>query len=266
MTQPVTSTRPIATITSPFDGDTFLGGSEVKLTGVISNATQSSWRVTRYDGRKSSPITDTQGLNASFVMPLDMSDDSFIEAIFTASSDKGDLSAAKINLYPPAKDGYIRSWWINGGYPFLSLNDDAIPGGEANYHAAPGDRSAYPIRSRSHNINLLNYVTPAYRTVAYAFVWIEAPEDRKGLLGMNSDDGLAAWLNGKEIWRNKVSRFMPDDKRDIDLPPIELKKGMNALLLKIDTNDGDWQFKARVLNPDGSIMKDAVARMTNGDW
>jgi hypothetical protein len=78
---------------------------------------------------------------------------------------------------------------------------------------------------------------------------------------MNSDDGLAAWLNGEEIWRNKVSRFMSDDARDIDLPPIRLKKGLNALLIKVDTDTGDWQFKARVLNPDGSIMRDVVAKM-----
>lgn len=261
MTQPVTSTRPVATILAPFDSDTALGGAAVTLTGAISNATQSEWRVTRYDGRRPSAITETQGLTASFIMPKDMGDDSRVEAIFSASNAKGDVAATKINLYPFPSDGYIRSWWLNGGYPFLSLSDDAIPGGEAGYIARPGDVSAYPIRSPSHNINLLNYISPSYRTVAYAFVWIEAPEDRKGLLGMNSDDGLAAWLNGKEIWRNKVSRFMPDDKRDIDLPPIELKKGLNALLLKIDTNDGDWQFKARVLNPDGSIMRDVVAKM-----
>ena len=97
--------------------------------------------------------------------------------------------------------------------------------------------------------------------MSYAFVWIDVPEDRKGLLGMMSDDGIAVWLNGKEIWRNKVSRFMPNDTRDIDLPAIELKKGLNALLVKVDQNDGDWQFKARILNPDGSIMKDAVAKM-----
>jgi hypothetical protein len=158
-------------------------------------------------------------------------------------------------------DGYIRSWWLNGGFPFLTLNDDAIPGGEANYIAKPGDKSAWAIRSDSRNINFLKYITPAYKTVAYAFVWIEVPEDRKGLLGMMSDDGIAVWLNGKEIWRNQVSRFMPDDTRDIDLPAIELKKGLNALLIKVDQNDGDWQFKARILNPDGSIMKDAVAKM-----
>jgi glucose/arabinose dehydrogenase len=261
MTQPVTSTRPVAAIVSPFNGDTVLGGQTVMLTGRAQNATSPNWRVTRYDGRRATPITDTAGLTATFTMPADLKDDSFIEAIFSAANARGDLASSRIRLYPPMSDGYIRSWWLNGGFPYLTLKEDAIPGGEANWVARPGDPGAWAIRSEARNVNFLKYITPAYRTVAYAFVWVEVPEDRKGLLGMMSDDGIAVWLNGREIWRNPVSRFMPDDTRDIDLPAIELKKGLNALLIKVDQNDGDWQFKARVLNPDGSIMQDAVAKM-----
>jgi glucose/arabinose dehydrogenase len=261
MTQPVTSTRPVAAIVSPFNGDTVLGGKTVNLTGRVENATSQNWRVTRYEGRRATPITDTNTLTATFTMPADLKDDGFIEAIFSAAGARGDIASSRIRLYPQVSDGYIRSWWLNGGYPFSTLNDDAIPGGEAKYIARPGDPSAWAIRSDTRNINFLKYITPAYKTAAYAFTWIEVPEDRKGLLGMMSDDGIAVWLNGKEIWRNQVSRFMPDDTRDIDLPAIELKKGLNALLIKVDQNDGDWQFKARVLNPDGSIMKDAVAKL-----
>jgi len=261
MTQPPARSRPSVTILAPFDGDTYLAGQTVRLRGEARNATATEWRITRYDGRRATPIANANGLEASFVMPADLRDDGFVEALFTATDAKGNLAATKVNIYPFPSDGYIRAWWLNGGYPYRTLDDDVLPGGEANYIARPGDKTAWAIRSPSHNINLLNYITPSRKTVAYAFVWIESPEDRKGLLGMNSDDGLAAWLNGKEIWRNKVSRYMPDDLRDIDLPPIELKKGYNALLLKIDTNDGDWQFKARVLNPDGSIMRDVTAKL-----
>lgn len=261
LTQPVTSTRPIAAILAPFDGETALGGSEVQLTGAITNATNASWRVTRYDGRRGAVITETVGLTASFTMPSDLSEGGRVEAIFSATNDAGEVAASKVDVYPPNEDGYIRSWWISNGFPYRTLNDDALPGGEAGFVARPGDPSAYPIRSPSRNIDLRRYITPGIKTVGYAFAWIESPEDRTGLLGMNSDDGIAAWLNGQEIWRNKISRFMPDDTRDIDLPPITLKKGLNALLIKVDTDSGDWQFKARVLNPDGSIMRDAVAKM-----
>jgi len=129
-------------------------------------------------------------------------------------------------------------------------------------------KRAWLIHSPTRHVDFLRYISPApgvYGVLAdkatvYAFVWIDAPENRTGLLGMNSDDGLAAWLNNKEIWRNKVGRNMPDDLRDIDLPQITLNKGRNALLIKVDSRGGDWRFKARILNPDGSIMRDVQIR------
>lgn len=256
-----TNTRPVATIVAPADGDVYLTGQMVKLAGALENARTPRWRVTRYDGARATPITDTIAVSTAFTMPDGLQNVSFIEVIFTATNGQGEMSASRVSVYPAPSDGYIRSWWLNGGYPYRTLNDDAIPSGEAKYVPRRGDKSSYPIRSASRNVDLRRYITPSYKTVAYAFVWIESPDERQGLLGMNSDDGIAAWLNGKEIWRNKVSRFMPDDPRDIDLPPITLRKGLNALLIKVDTNDGDWQFKARVLNPDGSIMRDVTTKM-----
>ena len=253
--------NPPVVILSPFDGETYLPGQRVELRGATSKAGRAEWRVTRYDGQRATPITTTFGLNTAFIMPNDMGDESFVEAVLTVADPKGGPSSAKVRVYPTHSDGYIRAWWLTNGFPYLTLDDDPLPGGEANFIPRPDDKTVWTIRSPSHNINLLDYVTPARKGMVYAFVWIASPEDRPGLLGMNSDDGLAAWLNGERIWFNKVSRFMPDDLRDIDLPPIRLKKGYNALLLKIDTNEGDWQFKARVLNPDGSIMRDVVPKL-----
>jgi hypothetical protein len=155
-------------------------------------------------------------------------------------------------------DGYIREWWLIGGFPGATLNDDVMPGGEANFTLPIDGHGATLIRSRSAKLDLTRFVRPVDHNVTYLFAWIKSPSDRKGFLGMNSDDGIAAWVNGKEVWRNKVSRYVPDDTRDIDLPPIELKAGWNALLIKVDQNVGEWAFKARVLNSDGSIMRDIV--------
>ncbi|MCL4505731.1 MAG: hypothetical protein M1140_06875 [Chloroflexi bacterium] len=109
-------------------------------------------------------------------------------------------------------------------------------------------------------MNLHDYVTPGYNDMVYAFIWVDVPEDRSGLLGMMSNKDIGVWLNGKNIWSNKVNRAMPDDTRDIDLPPIQLKKGLNALMVKLPQGEGDWSFKVRVLNPDGSIMQDATVK------
>ncbi|MCL5996081.1 MAG: hypothetical protein M1546_08495, partial [Chloroflexi bacterium] len=170
----------------------------------------------------------------------------------TRTSLNDDVTALELT----AVDGYIREWWLIGGFPGNALDDDVLTGGEADYRVPDDGQGAVLIRSRSSKIDLTRFVRPVEQNVAYLFAWIKSPDDRKGFLGMNSDDSIAAWLNGEEVWRNKVSRYMPDDMRDIDLPPIELKKGWNALLIKVDQNTGEWAFKARVLNPDGSVMHD----------
>ncbi|MCL5994781.1 MAG: PQQ-dependent sugar dehydrogenase [Chloroflexi bacterium] len=261
---------PQVAITSPGNGSVYLPGQNVKLAGKASDLLgntlspeRMSWRVTYHDGSAARVLTETTGATVSFTMPDGAtSNNPFVEALFSARSAGGKISATHIDLYLPSEDGYIRTWWLSSGFLYGTLDDDRMPGGEAAYTAKPGDWFMQLVRTdpSSHRVNLANYITPAYKAVAYGFIWVDVLEDRKGLLGMLSDDGIAVWLNGKEIWRNKISRYMPDDTRDIDLPPIELKKGLNALLVKVDQNDGDWAFKVRVLNPDGSIMQDATVK------
>ena len=246
------------------DGDVLLAGSQATLSTTIENT---SWSVTAYAGRRGRPLIHADGPRVVFTMPADLGDDGFVEVLLATKLPSGAVDAARIALYTPHSDGYIRSWWLLGATPWFDLNMDAL-GNEAGFVLKPDDKRAWLIHSASHDVDFLKYISPApgvygvlaEKAAVYAFVWIDAPTARTGLLGMNSDDGLAAWLNGKEIWRNKVGRNMPDDLRDIDLPPITLNRGRNALLLKIDTNGGDWKFKARVLNPDGSIMRDVQVR------
>ncbi len=252
-------------ITGAHDGDTLVRGARVTLSTPASTPAP-EWRVTHMEGRRGATLLTASGASAVFTMPLTLSDDGHVEVLLSARGAGGRIASALLRLHPTHSDGYIRTWHVLGAAPWRNLNDDVL--GEAGFALQPGDKRAWLVRSPTRNLNFRNLITPnpgnfgvlADQATVYAWIWIESPSERTGLLGMNSDDGLAAWLNGREIWRNKVGRAMPDDTRDIDLPPITLKKGLNGLLLKVDTNGGDWQVKARVLNPDGSIMRDIQIR------
>ena len=260
---------PSVSIAAPGNGDVYLPGQSVRLVGLatdirgnVMGGARATWRVTLHDGAAARVLTETKGLVATLEMPRTVSPDAYVEALFSASSSGGRVGAAHVDVYPPSPDGYIRTWWLSQSFPYAKLEDDRLPGGQANYIPKPSDPSFYLIRSdaNSHIVNLHDFVTPGYNNMVYAFIWVDVPEDRKGLLGMMSNKDIAVWLNGKNIWTNKVNRAMPDDTRDIDLPPIELKKGANALMVKLAQGEGDWGFKVRVLNPDGSIMQDATVR------
>jgi len=266
------SSGPTRLIATPTDGDVVLPNTAVTLRSTVFNTntntntstlTLQTWRVTLNDRGRRQTLLNATGATSVFTMPAGLSENGYVEVIYAVQDSRGDVRAQQARVYAPASDGYIRSWWLIGGFPYRDLNQDAI--GETTYSDPRRDPHAQLVHSAGWRVSFADYISPNSGTMAYALTWIDVPEDRTGLLGLLSDDGIAVWLNGKEIWRNKVSRYVPkpgevDDLRDLDLPPIQLKKGRNLLLVKVDQNSGDWVFKVRVLNPDGSIMRDALAK------
>jgi CubicO group peptidase (beta-lactamase class C family) len=102
---------------------------------------------------------------------------------------------------------------------------------------------------------------PEEFSIAYAWAEIEMPDKTKGLLGIGSDDGVKAWLNGKLIHENWTGRPpRPDD----DVVPVEFRKGKNPLLLKIQNRQGPWGFVCRLLGPESQARK-LIAASRNGD-
>ncbi|MCW1969099.1 MAG: PQQ-dependent sugar dehydrogenase [Anaerolineae bacterium] len=209
-------------------------------------------------------LPDVIGAKSTLVLPSNLPDNAQIEVMCAVLGPNYHVGVSQLTLLSRLQDGYIRTWWLSRGYPNLKIDEAALDN-ETNFSLAIGDKRFSLIRSLSQNIDLKNYLTPNEETftqathIAYAWVWVESPDERKALIGMNSDESLAVWLNQKEVWRNRVNRPFPDDFRDIDLPAVTLKKGLNQLLVKIaqtNASNATWGFKLRLLNADGSQMSD----------
>jgi hypothetical protein len=271
----VRDTKPRVEIGLRASGETVTPGTRVMLSGrgfdtegALMPSSTLSWTVEWQDGSQRRLLATGSGETTSFIMPaaspgqMPSRLDESARAIVTlqATDAAGNAGMQRIRLVPQPRDGYIRSWWLIGGFPQKGLQDDVLPGGEARFVLPPDGSGAQLIQSASRKIDLASYIQPHENNVAYAFVWVESPAAREALLGMNSDDGIVVWLNGQEVWRNKVARYVPDDTRDMDLPKVVLKQGLNALLVKVDQGFGDWAFKLRVLNPNGSVMRDVTLR------
>ena len=272
----VLATKPLPHIEAPHNGDTYLTGSPVTLRGSALGidgralpAQSLTWEVLQYNSwwHRRTLATGT-GAEFSFIMPAAAPSDSperleeetTIVVILSAHDAAEHIGETRIMLHPQPRDGYIRTWWLIGEFPNNNLTNDALPGGEALYRKSAGDDNAILIRSASRKIDFAQYIQPAESTMAYAFIWIDSPSEREALLGMTSDDGIAVWLNGQEVWRNAQARYVPDNTRDLDLPKVQMHAGENALLVKVDQKFGEWAFKLRVLNANGSVMRDVTAR------
>lgn len=187
------------------------------------------------------------------LLPLVFGADSAVGAIaedYVRAAGKVDLGK---HLSP-----FIRQWMIIG--PFsneggrgartafppekeqkLDAAYDAV-GGKARWQrvTAKGDRIDLAKLFPKHNQN----------TVAYAYVIIDSPADREVQMRTGSDDGIVAWLNGREVLRVLRPRGLTVDE---DRTAVRLKKGENRLLLKIMQGGGDWQFCVRFANPRGNL-------------
>ena len=85
------------------------------------------------------------------------------------------------------------------------------------------------------------------QATAYAYCEFDA-EEGSGLLKVGSDDGVAVWLNGKQVHRNLVDRGLTIDQ---DKVKVTFRAGSNQLLLKVSQSGGGWSFSARVTDADG---------------
>ena len=94
-------------------------------------------------------------------------------------------------------------------------------------------------------LDLSGKIKPSELVVAYALTYIYSPDDRKINLFVGTDDGGKVFLNGRELYRYSGLRIAEPDQAEIEL---DLKKGWNELILKIENNLGGFAFYARLLD------------------
>jgi hypothetical protein len=167
---------------------------------------------------------------------------------------------------------YFREWLLCGPMPLgegLELTDYkhgrqcaafytdllASAGGEAEIEPREGDEVAWGGRtyewfrhaSKGDLIALDEIFTPNELVVGYGFCQIRAAEAGRIILSIGSNDGVQVWLNGQKIHMHhpELGRWLqPDD----DTVPIQLRAGLNNLLVKVEEGSGDYGFVVRLLD------------------
>ena len=87
--------------------------------------------------------------------------------------------------------------------------------------------------------------------VAYAFCQLQSPSNQQVYLKIRSNDGVKAWYNGKKIHDHHVGRPIEAEE---DVLKINLKKGENPLLIKVDQGGGDWGLLAKLTDNNNNAV------------
>jgi hypothetical protein len=156
------------------------------------------------------------------------------------------------------KLGFIHQWHIVGPFPFRAetgFENHVAPEGidlAAEYPAGEGQPPLKWQQVKAEGIapliDLWNRFGLAEHASAYAMATVTVAEETDAILGLGSDDGVRAWVNGAEVHNNNVDR---GTSIDADRVPVHLAAGANTILLQIGQNGGGWNFIARLMNADG---------------
>ena len=100
-------------------------------------------------------------------------------------------------------------------------------------------------------IDLEQAIAPGGNRAGYVKTNVFSPADQDVKLEIGSDDGVKVWINGKVVHANNATRPC---RAGEDKARAKLKKGWNAVLVKITQGGGEWQFCVRICKPDGGAL------------
>jgi hypothetical protein len=157
-------------------------------------------------------------------------------------------------LLVPYKN-YVREWMLIG--PWDNTNNTGLreiypPEQEIafdkKYQGKAGEVAWKKVKVGPDGVvNLLQHMSPGDNVVGYGYFCVTSPADVTTDMYVGSDDGVRVWINGKLVHDHRVDRGLQPDQ---DVASVTLKKGRNAVLIKVDQGVGDWGFTLRFRDPD----------------
>jgi alpha-galactosidase len=169
-----------------------------------------------------------------------------------------DLRSSWDNAQKTATADMILDWQVMG--PFKSgtagqisldfrtpLEDDFVKRGDGSIDPTAvynGMKWKKTTASRKNGlVNCTEVLGNVQWCVGYGYTEIESIHGRETVLKCGSDDGIKIWLNGKAVHTHDVMRaYVPGS----DQASIQLKSGVNRILVKLTNGNGGWGFGVAV--------------------
>ncbi len=144
--------------------------------------------------------------------------------------------------------------------------------GEAAVAVAAADASGYVNLTQvlADNLTMAQQggsggLAPWGVSVAYAFAYIDSPVDQTAFFHFGSDDAAKVWVNGKlahRLWTLQRGANAWDDNF-----AVELRKGLNPVLVKIDDRGGGWGFLMEIYDQAANTAQLRQRYLADaGDW
>jgi len=170
------------------------------------------------------------------------------------------LDGFKLN---PVRE-FIPEWYVIGPFPnerdsdILRYGLDTVypPEQEINLTKTYFGADSQQVKWKKYKTPEHGYFTlwdkckPYEFVVCYTLTYIYSAQEQSVPLLIGSDDGSKVFLNDEELYRFLEVRIAAPDQDRVEL---NLKKGWNKLLLKIENNFGGYAFFARIMDANSNL-------------
>ncbi len=166
------------------------------------------------------------------------------------------LAAAQ---FPSLSCPFVKQWQVAG--PFDNSGDkffdkaygpESNPALSAQYKDGLHGSVRWQAASAEDNgyLDFCKLLPVPKDAIVYAQAQVESQRDADVLLLFGSDDAAAVWVNGKEVHREHLHRPAQPGS---DLMIVNLVKGRNDILVKVDQEGGDWGLYLQLVDKDGLL-------------
>jgi HEAT repeat protein len=152
-------------------------------------------------------------------------------------------------------DDYIMAWQVSGPYskPFANTFETAFgPENDGTEHVL---WKTLPISQRSNRPWMFNLAAAlgGRNKAGYVRTWVHSDRQQAARIDFGTDDGNKLWFNGRLVHQDAAGGEAVPGEHKV---PVTLRKGWNALLLKVTQDTGPWQFCLAIRKPNGDKLED----------
>jgi HEAT repeat protein len=154
-------------------------------------------------------------------------------------------------------EDYLIAWQFAGAYTLAtgeggSLFAKEFPPEKGDPTVAWRPLPAGTQAARPWMLDLLATKTGDARCAAYARTWVHSEIAQPVRVEFGTDDGHKLWCNGEPMAQaDRGGAATPGEFKTI----LSLRKGWNALLLKVVQDSGPWEFCLRLRTPSGDRLE-----------
>ncbi len=151
-------------------------------------------------------------------------------------------------------DDYIMAWQVSGPYskPFANTFDTAF--GPENAEAEYVLWKTLPISQTGARPWMFDLAATlsGQRKAGYVRTWVHSDRQQAARIDFGTDDGNKLWFNGRLVHQDAAGGDAVPGEHKV---PVTLRKGWNALLLKVTQDTGPWQFCLAIRKPNGDKLE-----------